>query len=236
MKKLIALLFFVALLLSVYSVNTINAATSINGPDTIHKEANQVFTINDLLKLYEHDVLIQSDGFTGYGNIPGDYIITIKQGLATKDVTISVVENWDILTDSNDVLFVADKKDIYVSNDRELSIYEIIFYIYNRTGFVDTSYNFVYEELNNEYHNNFIDGVIPENTYNLDFRLTYYSGNQASYSGSIRAIELPELNGTVLEPPPTTMDKIIKSAPLIIVIAIIYYVVSNKKRKRGYNI
>lgn len=235
MRKLMLLVASLLISISMFFSLSINvSANNINGPDIIHKEKNQVFTINDLLNLYPDNVLIDNDEFTGYGNIPGKYIITIKQGAITKNVEIFVIDKWGDLTNSNDVLYVADKSDIYVSNERKLSLYEIIYYIYDKTGFVDTSYDFLYEENTNEYHSNFNDGEIEPSSYSLIFRLTYFTGNQETYNGTIKAIELPEIEGTILEPPPKTLDKIIKSAPLLIVFSLIVYFIVNRKKKRGY--
>src|SRR6056297_1797245 len=108
-KKISMLLYAAILTLELINTKTLYAAASdINGPEVIHKEMDQVFTIGDLLSLYDHDVFIESDGFTGYGNIPGEYTIVLTQGSITKDVTIFVIEDWDKLVNSNDVLYVAD--------------------------------------------------------------------------------------------------------------------------------
>lgn len=237
MIKKISVLFCAVLSIMLFSNNVVVSASSdIEGPEVIHKEENQVFTIMDLLSLYDIDVFIETDGYTGYGNVPGEYTVVLTQGLTTKDVTIVVVENWDSLMKSNDVLFVANYKDIYVSNDRNLTLYEIIYYIYDATGYVVSDYQFRYEELVDEYHYAFSDGLIPEGSYELTFRLTYYSGEQSTYSTLIHTVELQELSGIVLEPPPTIIDKIMSAAPWVIVIGIIIYLLTHRKKKRGFNL
>lgn len=237
MKRTISVLFTAALFAIAFTTATsVYAASDIEGPSVVHKEANQVFTIGDLLSLYDIDVFIETDGYTGYGNVPGEYTVVLTQGSLTKDVTIIVVENWGNLVESNDVLYITDYKDIYVSNDRMLSLYEIIYYIYNATSYVVTDYQFRYEELINEYHYSFDDeGIIPEDSYELTFRLTYYSGEQATYSTLIHAVELQELAGIILEPPPTAIDKIMSAAPWVLVIGGIVYLVTHRKKKRGFN-
>jgi len=237
MIKKILELFYVVLIVIVFSNNTLVAASSdIDGPTVIHKEENQVFTIMDLLSLYDIDVFIETDNYTGYGNVPGEYSVVLTQGLTTKNVTIIVVENWDNLMKSNDVLFVADYKDIYVSNDRNLTLYEIIYYIYDVTGYVVSDYQFRYEELVDEYHHAFSEGVITEGSYELTFRLTYYSGEQATYSTLIHTVKLQELSGVILEPPPTAIDKIMNAAPWALVIGGIVYFLTHVKKKRGFNL
>jgi len=234
-KKISVLLIAVLFVLTITSIK-VSAASDIDGPSVIHKEANQVFTIMNLLELYDMDVFINTDGYTGYGNVPGEYIITLTQGSNTKDVTIVVVEDWNDLIESNDVLFVTDYKDIYVSNDRMLTLYEIIFYIYDVTGYVETEYQFRYEELIDEYHYiELIDDHIPEGEYELSFRLTYYTGEQATHSCKINVVELQELPGIVLEPPPSPIDKIMSALPWVLVVSGIIYLLTHRKKKRGYN-
>ena len=236
MIKKISVLFLAVLSIMLFPSNVVVSASSdIEGPEIIHKEKNQVFTIMDLLSLYDIDVFIETDGYTGYGNVPGEYTVVLTQGLTTKDVTIVVVEKWDNLMSSNDVLFVANYKDIYVSSDRNLTLYEIIYYIYDTTGYVETDYQFRYEEIVDEYHYNFSDGLIVEGTYEFTFRLTYYSGEQATYSTFIHTTEIQELSGIVLEPPPTTIDKIMSAVPWVLVIGGIIYLLANRKKKRGFN-
>jgi hypothetical protein len=234
-KKISVLLFAALMVLGFTNTTTYAASSDIEGPSVIHKEVNQVFTIGDLLSMYDMDVFIESDGYTGYGNIPGVYTIVLTQGLITKDVEVIVVEDWNNLVESNDVLYVADYKDIYVSNDRMLTLYEIIYYIYDTTGYVETDYQFRYEELVNEYHYSFDDDTIPEDNYELTFRLTYYSGEQATYSTMIHAVKLKELPGIVLEAPPTTTDKIESALPWVIIIGAIVYLFTHRKKKRGFN-
>lgn len=230
-KKIPVLLVAALLLLLQFSTMVYAAAPGIDGPSSIAKEANQVFTVGDLLSLYDMDVFIESDGYTGYGNVPGDYTVVLNQGALTKDVTITVVDSWGNLEDSNDVLFVTDGKDIYVANDRALSLYEIIYYIYGTTGYVITDYQFRYQEILDEYHYSFDDeGIIPEGSYELTFRLTYYSGQQATYSAMIHTVELQELPGTILEPPATFMDKIMTAIPWILGAAFIFYLLKNRKK------
>jgi hypothetical protein len=236
MFKKISVLFAAALIVFAFTSITVSAASDIDGPSIVHKEANQVFTIGDLLSMYDMDVFIKTDGYTGYGNVPGEYTIVLTQGLLTKDISIIVVEDWGNLVESNDVLYVSDLKDIYVSNDRMLTLYEIIFYIYDATGYVVTEYQFRYEELLNEYHSSFDDeGVILEGSYELTFRLTYYTGEQSTYSAKIHVVELQELPGIILEAPPTAIDKLMSAVPAVLIIGVIVYLFTHRKRKRGFN-
>lgn len=236
MIKKISVLLYAALIVFAFTFTSSSAVADIEGPSVIHKEANQVFTVMELLSMYEMDVFIENDGYTGYGNVPGDYTITLTQGLHTKEVTIVVVENWDALVESNDVLYVADYKDIYVSNNRMLTLYEIIYYIYATTGYVVTDYQFRYEEILDEYHYSFDDdGTIPEGSYEVTFKLTYYTGEQDTYTTHIKVVEIKELPGIILEPPPTTIEKVMSALPWLIGIGAIVYFLTHRKKKRGYN-
>lgn len=235
MKKIIMALAF-AFVMMFCSNNYVGANGLIIGPSTIHKEANQIFTIIDLLSLYDPDVFIEQDNYTGYGNMAGEYTVTLKQGTNTKQVHIIVVDSWGDLQKPNDLLFVTDQKNIYVSSDRQLTLYEIIYYIYSKTNYVETGYSFRYEELNNEYHNSIGEnGNIPAGSYTHDFKLTYYSGEQVSLITTINVVDLPEIAGVILTPPPTTIDKAISMIPFLLVIGVPVYLFTNRKRKRGFN-
>jgi hypothetical protein len=236
MIKKISVLFIAALFVFTFAKTTVYAASDIEGPSIVHKEANQVFTVIDLLSMYDMDVFIETDGYTGYGNVPGDYIIVLTQGSLTKDVTIIVVQNWGDLLESNEVLYVTDYKEIYVSNDRNLTLYEIIYYIYATTEYVETDYQFRYEELQDEYHYSFNEeGILAEGSYELSFRLTYYSGEQGTYSTLIHTVELQELPGMILEAPATTAEKIISAAPWVIVVLGFVYYLKHRKKKGSYS-
>lgn len=234
MKKISVLLVALFLVIQLNYTTAYALSSDINGPDIIHKEANQVFTIGDLLSLYDRDVFIEKDDFTGYGNIPGEYHVLLFQGDKTKDVTIVVVDRWANLENSSDLLFVSDYKDIYVSNDRILSLYEILYFIYPITGYIQESYQFRYEEITNTYHTQELndDGSIEVGTYDLSFRLTYFSGFQEVYHATITTKEII-INGVIIEAPPTTLDQIMSFVPWIVVIGLLLYAIKHKK-KRGF--
>ena len=76
------------------------------------------------------------------------------------------------------------------------------------------------------------DGSIEVGTYDLSFRLTYYSGFQEVYHATITTKEII-INGIIIEAPPTTLDVIMSYIPWAIVIGLIIYAIKHKK-KRGY--
>ena len=234
-KKISVLIITALLVFTLTATTTIYAASDIDGPLFIHKEVNQVFTISDLLSLYDYDVFIETDEFTGNGNIPGEYHVSLYQDDITKDVTIFVVENWSKLENSTDVLFVTDYKNIYVSNDRMLSLYEILYYIYSTTGYINTDYQFRYEEFTNTYFSSFNeDGTIEPGVYEIAFKLTYYSGNQASYDVEIHTKEII-INGIMIEPPESGFESFMKNYfPWLIGIVIIIYFLKHRKKKGSY--
>lgn len=235
MKRLISVLFCAALI-TLFSTTQIAASSDIVGPSVIHKEVNQVFTLIDLLSLYDQDVFVEEDGYTGNGNVPGEYTITLSQGLTNKVVTVVVVENWGELQSSNDVRFVTDLKNIYVSNNRNLILYEMIYYIYNTTGYVEVSTGMRYEEINDDYHTSFVDGFIPEGDYEFSFRLTYLNGQQATFRTLVNAKEVEELPGIVIQPPETSFDKWMGMIPgILISFGLVLLIGSQiRKKKRGY--
>lgn len=235
MKKISVLLIALVIVFFMTNITTYAASSDIEGPSVIHKEINQVFTIGDLLSLYDYDVFIETDNFTGYGNIPGEYQVILNQGNNTKTVYINVIEKWNKLERSNDLLFVSDLKDIYVSNERMLTLYEILYYIYPSTGYVEQSYQFRYEEISNTYHIQEFndDGKIPVGLYDLSFRLTYYSGYQQTYFAHIITKEII-VNGIIIEAPPTTIEIIFSYLPWLICAGIVFYILKHRK-KRGFN-
>jgi len=239
MKKISVLLLALIIVFLMTTTTTYAASSDIDGPSVIHKEANQVFTIGNLLLLYDYDVFIQDDGFTGYGNIPGEYHVILTQDGLTKDVSIIVVKSWSYKTtsleNSTDVLFVADYKDIYVSNDRLLSLYEILYYIYGTTKYIEIDYQFRYEEFINDYHTSFNeDGTINQGVYELSFRLTYFSGFQASYSALIHTKEII-VAGIIIAPPASGVEVFMKNyLPWIIGGTVVFYLFKHRK-KRGFN-
>lgn len=241
MKKISAFIMMLTTIILITST-TASASTDISGPSVIHKEANQVFTISDLLGLYDHDVFVYEDNYTGHGNVAGEYIVSLYQGELTKDVLIIVIDSWQYknnlntykLENSTDVLFVADYKDIYVSNDRLLSLYEILYVIYGSTGYVDASYQFRYEELSNTYHSSFNkEDTIDVGSYELNFNLIFYNGYQNSYYGKIYTKKII-VSGIAIEPPQTTLQKVSKAIPYIIAGGLIIYYFKHKKKKRGF--
>lgn len=234
MKRLLSVLLFAALL-AMFSTSQLAASSDIVGPSIIHKEVNQVFTKIDLLSLYDQDVFITEDLYTGNGNIPGEYSVTLSQGLSSKVVTVVVIENWGDLQSSNDVRFVTDLKNIYISNNRNLILYEMIYNIYANTGYLEVSNGMRYEEIKDDYHTSFVDGFIPEGDYEFSFKLTYLNGQQASYRTLVNAIEVQELSGIVISPPPSAFDTYaIKVAAVLVVIGLIWLGASQIKKKRSW--
>lgn len=233
MKRLLSVLLFAALL-AMFSTSQLAASSDIVGPSIIHKEVNQVFTKIDLLSLYDQDVFITEDLYTGNGNIPGEYSVTLSQGLSNKVVTVVVIENWGDLQNSNDVRFVTDLKNIYISNNRNLILYEMIYNIYANTGYVELSAGIRYEEIIDEYHVSFIDGSIPEGDYEFSFKLTYLNGQQASYQTFVNAKEFGELPGIVLTPPQSNFDIWLNRAPFIIIFIGVIAFGMSKITKKGW--
>ncbi len=243
-KKISVLIFAVLFMFILNNTITYAASTDIEGPSVIHKEANQVFTIGELLSLYDQDVFIDTDNFTGYGNIPGEYSVVLYQGNMTKEITIIVLESWSCeldnqtyqLADSNDVLYVTDYKDIYVSNDRQLTLFEMLFNIYGNTGYIETNYRFSYEQLYDTYFINFDrTGVIPEGVYELGFRLSYFSGDQGTYDVEIHTKEILVV-GVMIEPPASGIENFVRTYGLWIVVIVVVVYLFKHRKKRGFNL
>lgn len=236
MKKITVLLLalFSSFMLSIEA----NALSSdIVGPNVIHKEMNQALTITDILSYYETDVMILEDGYTGHGNMPGEYTITLKQSTNTKDITVYVIQNWGDLQSSQDIIAVTDYKDIYVVNSRVLTPYEIIYYIFMKTGYFENTSNFYYESQIDTYTVNVNeDNTIDVGVYQFSFRATFFTGYEATYSSTIHVVQSRQASGIILEPPQTSSDKFIDALPWIVGALLIgYFIYKKLNKQRGWN-
>jgi len=237
MRK-IAMLLLALFSIFLTSIDT-QAATEITGPSVIHKEINQALTITSILGFYDPDVMILEDGYTGHGNMPGEYTITLKKNTNTKDVTIHVIIKWGDLVNSSDVIAVTDYKDIHVVNNRVLTPYEIVYFILMTTGYFENTSYFYYEPLIDTYTTAALneDETITPGIYQYSFKAMFFSGYEETYSSTIYVVKARQISGVILEPPATTSDKMIKALPWIIGLGFIGYFASKKlkKMKGGWN-
>jgi hypothetical protein len=110
MKKILITFIMLIALISV-SASPVYALGEITGPDIIYKENNEIVSITDIKALYSSSggaIIVEEDGFTGKGHIPGEKTVLLKatDGFAekTKEITIIVTYN-KIPDDGTDNLF-----------------------------------------------------------------------------------------------------------------------------------
>lgn len=236
MKK-ISVIICILMIMTISSRTSIYGSSDIEGPSVIHKSSTQVLSLSNILSLYDYDVLVIEDNYTGYGNVPGVYVITLQQGSITKDIEINVVDSWGNLDQQTDILFVTDYKDIYVYEHRVLTLYEMIYYIYSTTGYVDISSDPYYTEYSNSYHSSIgDDDLVPIGDYYLSFKLSYYSGYEAEYTSTIHVIKTRNISGTQLEPPRSNIDKWVSSIPWFIGGVIVILGIKKFKKKGGFKL
>jgi hypothetical protein len=166
MKKIVLL---VTLILSVLlmSQTTLASTPDIAGPSIIHKQANHILTISNILRLYSSphgNVAVQSDEFTGYGNVLGEHQIVLKvtdgDDTYLKDISVFVI------AELGNVKAVTDRKDLHIRTNQQLTPHEIV-EILQKTGYVEITATTQMMIINDTY----TDNKDTEGQYIFEFRL-----------------------------------------------------------------
>ena len=94
MKKTILFILTILIMISL-TVSKTYALNEIVGPDVIYKESTKVLTASQIVALYESEfgaIEILEDNYTGYGDVPGIYTMTLGvEGTSyVKSIDISV--------------------------------------------------------------------------------------------------------------------------------------------------
>lgn len=180
MKKIMLL---VTLIMSVFMVSlTVQAdTTDIVGPNVIHKQADHILTISNIKDLYSSphgNVIVQSDEFTGSGNIIGKHQIVLKaldgQNEYLKDVSVFVV------AELGNVKAVTDYKNLHVRSTQVLTPQEIVSTL-KKTGYVEITATTQMMIINDTYTEN----STVEGQYVFEFRLINSAGDDDTYSSII---------------------------------------------------
>lgn len=180
MKKIVLL---VTLMLSalLMSQTTLASTSDIVGPSIIHKQANHILTISNILRLYSSpygNVAVQSDEFTGQGNVLGEHQIVLKvtDGDETylKDISVFVI------AELGNVKAVTDRKDLHVRTTQQLTPHEIV-EVLQKTGYVEITATTQMMIINDTYtENNDVEGQ-----YIFEFRLINSAGVDEVYTSLI---------------------------------------------------
>lgn len=181
MKKI---LMFIILSISIFAFNFIQVSASENeilGANVIHKQANQILTINDIKAMYNStfgQITVENDTYTGYGNVVGlktvDMVVETFQETYRKTISIYVV---NLL---GNVKAVTDYKDIHLRTDQVLTPTQIV-YVLENTGYLEITATTQMSIENDTYT---INATTP-GTYVFEFRLINSAGLDEIYSSKI---------------------------------------------------
>jgi hypothetical protein len=235
MKKIAVLVMLIFSMVA--SSLTLNASSTgaIVGPDVIHKQSNQILTINDILSMYSSSlgqVYVQVDGYTGNGNILGAHPLLLKaanqSSEATKEIYVMVVSTL------GNVLAVSDYKNIHLRANQTLTPSEIVL-VLEKTGHIEITATTQMMILTNTYTEN----ANQQGQYLFEFRLMNSAGVDQIYSSYIFVssndnVFVPDI---VFTPPRTAWDLAVNIFWLIIYGSILYVIgytiYKFKKKKEG---
>ncbi len=204
MKKIVLLVTLLFMSMTMMSLET-HASNEIVGPSIIHKQANHILTISNILHLYSSsygNVVVQSDEFTGYGNVLGEHHIVLKvidgEQEYLKDVTVMVIEEL------GNVKAVTDQKDLHVRTEQVLTPQDIVMILQN-TGYVTITATTQMMIINDTYTEN----ADVEGQYLFEFRLINSAGDDQMYTSIINVSDsdgffVPDI---ILDKPTTGLTK-----------------------------
>ncbi len=245
MKKIV-LLITIMLTAVMFTITSYAETSSIVGPSVIHKQSNHILTISNILQLYSSNdgsVVIQSDEFTGYGNIPGEHKIVLKvideEVEHLKEVSVIVVGEL------GNVKAVSDRKDLHIRTTQNLTPQDIVS-VLQKTGYVQITADTQMMIINDTYT---INSEV-EGQYLFEFRLINSAGDDEVYTSIINVSDsdgffVPDL---IIKKPTTGVNKVwlfIKTAfsdwiwPIIynaltfLILGIIVIFLYRKYKKKG---
>jgi ABC-type cobalt transport system substrate-binding protein len=182
MKKLVLILSMIIIIFtsSIIKVNA-SSASSIYGPDVIHKQQNHILTMADVLEFYHSplgNIQVVEDSFTGKGNVLGTHTIT----LYATDNTIHSYKSVSIIVVSQlgSVRAVGDYKNIYLKTNQVLTPEQIV-RILEKTGYITITATTQMMTITNTYSSN----AETPGVYLFEFRLVNSAGLNEIYSSVI---------------------------------------------------
>jgi hypothetical protein len=195
MKKIIILILMILASLTL-SVKTYAAEGDIIGPDVIYKQHDKVLTMSTIKALYSSSeaITVTQDEYTGYGNIPGLYDVTLTAGEQTKDIVISVRQT---LGNVIAVTLQNEEYTIHVYKNVTLSPQDIIDVLV-RINYITVTSTTHISSLTNTYTEN---ASAPGN-YIFEFRIATTSGYEDIYQVRLRVTNTEELTPEIVIQPP----------------------------------
>lgn len=205
----------------------------IIGPDVIYKQYDKVLTMSTIKALYQApaEIEVTYDEYTGYGNIPALYDVTLTSGELTKDIVISVRQT---LGNVIAVTYQNEEYTIHVYKNVLLE-FEDIKDILVRINYITVTSTTQLFTLTNNYTEN---ASAPGN-YTFEFMLATTSGYEEIHEINIRVTNSEELlPDIVIQPNPrvsvfVAFDGEMLMGLLVLIIIIIVLVYKLKHRKRG---
>jgi len=239
MKKLIIMLIGFSALIAPMTI-TYAVGEDISGPEIILKQADKILTSTNILDLYSSelgDIEIVSDAYTGYGNVPGNYAVTlgVSETEVTKEISVNVRQTIGPVI----AVTVTDGSyEIILHKNTTLTANQIIDVLINVQYIVVTSSTEI-TVLTNTYTAN---ASAPGN-YTFEFYLATVAGVEETYLVTLQVNDSETLTPDInLNPPaptvePTTMHPLAKAGSIALVIsatvALLAFVGSKINKKRG---
>lgn len=235
MKKVITL-FMLLFLAMMKTVPTYASDLEITGPDEIFKQVDRYLVMSDILTLYSTpsgDIDVTDDAYTGYGDIPGIYEITLcstDDAVPCKQVDINVrntIGEVIAVTRSEDLFTIHVNKDVSLSTQ---NIREIL----QNVQMIQVSSTTILQEITNTYK---VNKNSPGN-YMFEFRLISLNGIEEFHTISIRVSNDDQLvPDDVIEPSPqpkgTLRNGLFAAGFIIVIVGVMLAIKSKKSKKRG---
>ena len=220
MKKLIIMLIGFSALIAPMSM-TYAVGEEIAGPDVVFKQADKILTITNILDLYSSelgDITVESDAYTGHGDVPGNYAVTlgVSETEVTKDISVNVRQTIGPV----------------IAVTVTAGSYEIILQYIVVTSSTQITV------LTNTYTAN---ASAPGN-YTFEFYLATTSGVEETYLVTLQVNDTETLNPDIVLDEPTapaadTMHPIAKAGSIALVVsasvALLAFIGSKITKKRG---
>lgn len=169
-KLLITILSGVMFIFSMVPVGATEVAPETI-PETIYKQSNKILLLSDILNWYGlSNATIESDTYSGYGDIPGIYPIEIKVDGTIRSFEINVRNTLSDVV--NAVAKVGETYHFLITKDKQLTKEDIRKTLVN-INLVNASWALT---LNSEEYGAYVDNWNAPGTYNVTVTVASTSG------------------------------------------------------------
>ena len=233
-KKIMLMVITVLSVITITTTNKIYAySNDIDGPDIIYKDSTKNLSVKDILELYtaEDEMLeIISDGYTGKGDMPGIYQITIGIVNTFTTRTIEIHVKQTISDKAYAASLTNNKYQIYTTKDNVLSPREIVKVIERISTLQVTSGSGIKVHNDTYTENNTSPGL-----YLYEFTIVSPNGTQNTYPVDIHVRNTQSFNPDFTFEKDTTTSDILKIVLIVlaVIIGLLLIVKMFKKKKKG---